>query len=549
MDPLKPSLFKYFSLFFLTIYSASMIFLGLGDNVLQVDEGADTFITTNLLKFGFPRHSDGINYTLLWADAHDGLFVYRPWIPYYIQAFSLSLFGQTTFAARLPFALCGVLSVIFLYWFALKFTGRQFIAFLAAFLLASSIPALIYFRTARYVGLPILLSILLLSFYIDIYKNKKWNPFPLTVVSIIFFHTMYVEFAGMIAGVLIHFFIHYKETLPENRQRAAWAAGITGIFCIPWLIFISPTFSKVTQHLASWSRLIDLSWHGYIKRFLGFLFQVNNYIFPFILLPLLFLRQLRPFTKQVSLLLLCILTVLLTALPHAMPIQQYISASFPLFFLLLAILIANIFPKYLLAQSLLVTLLITSNLVHICLFFPLKSVVKDRPNWFQKSPYLGNAYDSLMREIKFKSVYFDYIYEVSHDYQGPLDEIVTFFKINGNSGESCYIDNEPESLVYYTGMKVIHRDDIKAQDAPDWIVLRGDYRHAVDQNLSSEIAQNLREILSKHPYSKIELNVPSMRVNNTYDIQIHLFRSPSSTNTDKVTVYRLDNHSSKKKTS
>jgi hypothetical protein len=359
---------------------------------------------------------------------------------------------------------------------------------------------------------------------------------------------MYVEFAGMIAGVLIHFFIHYKETLPENRQRAAWAAGITGIFCIPWLIFISPMFSKVTQHLASWSSLIDLSWHGYIKRFLGFLFQVNNYIFPFILLPLLFLRQLRPFTKQVSLLLLCILTVLLTALPHAMPIQQYISASFPLFFLLLAILIASIFPKYLLAQSLLVTLLITSNLVHICLFLPLKSVVKDHPNWFQKSPYLGNAYDNLMREIKFKSVYFDYIYEISHDYQGPLDEIVTFFKTNGNSGESCYIDNEPESLVYYTGMKVIHRDDIKAQDAPDWIVLRGDYRETVKENSSSKIARNLREILSKSPYSKIELNVPSMRVNNTYDIQIHLFRSPSSTNTDKVTVYRLDNHSSKKKT-
>ena len=547
MDPLKPSLFKYFPLFSLTIYSASMIFLGLGDNVLQVDEGNDTFITTNLLKFGFPRHSDGINYTLLWADAHDGLFVYRPWIPYYIQAFSLSLFGQTTFAARLPFALCGVLSVIFLYRFALKFTGRQFIAFLAAFLLASSIPALIYFRTARYVGLPILLSVLLLTFYIDIYKNKKWNPLPLTVVSIIFFHTMYVEFAGMIVGVLIHFFIHYKETIPENRQRAAWAAGITGIFCIPWLIFISPMFSKVTQHLASWSRLIDLSWHGYIKRFLGFLFQVNNYIFPFILLPLLFLKKLKPFAKQVNLLLICILTVLLSALPHAMPIQQYISASFPLFFLLLAIFIANIFPKHLLMQSLLAALLITSNLIHICIFFPLKSVAKNHTDWFQRSPYLENIYGSLIREIKIKSVYFDYIYEISHDYQGPLDEIVTFFKTNGTSGETCYIDNEPESLVYYTGMKVIHRDDIKAQDTPDWIVLRGDYRETVKENSSSKIARNLREILSKNPYSKIELNVPLMRVNNTYDIQIHLFRSPSSTSTDKVTIYRLDNHSTKKK--
>ena len=542
MNLLKPSLLKHFPLFLLAIYSASMIFIGLGDNLLQVDEGNDTFISTNILKFGLPTHSDGVNHTMLWASSHDGLFVYRPWIPYYIQAFSLSVFGQTTFAARLPFALCGVLSVIFLYRFALKFTGRQFIAFLAALLLASSIPALIYFRTARYVGLPIFLSILLLSFYIKIYKNKKWNPFPLTVVSIIFFHTMYVEFAGMILGVLIHFFIYYKDALPENRQRAAWAAGITGVFCIPWFIFISPMFSKVTQHLASWSTLIDLSWHGYIKRFLGFLFQVNNYIFPIILLPLFFLRQFRPFTKQVSLLLLCILTVLLTALPHAMPIQQYISASFPLFFLLLAILIVNIFPKYLLAQSLLVTFLITSNLIHVFLFFPLKQVVKGHPEWFQKSPYLKNTFNSLMREIKFRSVYFDYIYEISHDYRGPLDEIVTFFKVHGKSGESCYIDNEPESLVYYTRMKVIHRDDIKAQDAPDWIVLRGDYRESVKENSSSKTAQNLREVLRKNPYSKIELNSPSMRVNNTYDIQIHLFRSPSSANTDKITIYKLTNH-------
>jgi len=548
MDLLKPSLLKHFPLVLLAIYSAAMIFIGLGDNLLQVDEGNDTFISTNILKFGFPTHSDGVNHTMLWASSHDGLFVYRPWIPYYIQAFSLSLFGQTTFAARLPFALCGVLSVIFLYRFALKFTGRQFVAFLAAFLLASSIPALLYFRTARYVGLPILLSILLLSFYIEIYKNKKWNPLPLTVVSVIFFHTMYVEFAGMILGILIHFFIYYKEAVSENRKRVAWAAGITGVFCIPWFIFISPMFSKVTQHLASWNTQIDLSWHGYIKRFLGFLFQVNNYIFPFILLPLFFLRQFRPFTKQVSLLLICIFTVVLTALPHAMPIQQYISASFPLFFLLLAILIVNIFPKFIFAQSLLVTFLITSNLIHVCLFFPLKQIVKNHPEWFQKSPYLENTFNSLMREIKFKSVYFDYIYEISHDYKGPLDEIVAFFKVNGKPGESCYIDNEPESLVYYTRMKVIRRDHIKAQDAPDWIVLRGDYRESVKENSSSKIARNLRAILSKHPYSKIELNSPAMRVNNTYDIQIHLFRSPSSANTDKVTIYRRANDSPKKKT-
>ena len=96
-------------------------------------------------------------------------------------------------------------------------------------------------------------------------------------------------------------------------------------------------------------------------------------------------------------------------------------------------------------------------------------------------------------------------------------------------------------MVYYTGMKLIHRDNIKALDTPDWIVLRGDYRHAIEKNSSSEITRNLQGILSKHPYSKIELDAPAIRVNNTYDIQIHLFRSP--TFADKVVIYKRVNHS------
>ena len=536
MNPLKHFGFNHFPLFFLFIYTFPMVFLGLGDSVLQIDEGMDTFISTTILKFGYPMHSDGINSSMLFADVYDGLFVYRPWIPFYTQAFSLSVIGQTTFAARLPFALIGVLSVIFFYRFALKFTGRKDISFLAAFFLATSIPALIYFRTARYVGVPILLTVLLLNFYIDIYQNKKWNPFPLTMVSIIFFHTMYVEFVGMIAGVLIHFFIHIKETLPENRRRAAWAAGVTGLFCIPWFIFISPVFSHVSQHLASTSTLIDPSWQGFPKRFFGFLFQVNNYIFPFILLPLLFLKQLRPFANQVSLLLICILTMLLTALPHSMPLQQYLISSFPLFFLLLAVLLTNIFPKYLLLKSLLALLLITTNLVHVVPLIPLKALVKNQSEWFQKSPYLENVYASLMREVQIKSVYFDYLYEISHVYRGPLDEVVGFFKTHGKPGDSCYIDSEFESLAFYTGMKMFSSQDLSQQHPPDWIVLRGkDQIFAEPENISAE-AMNVKEVLQANAYTRIELNAPAIWVNNTYDIQIHEFRSPTSSS--KVTVYQ-----------
>ena len=63
---------------------------------------------------------------------------------------------------------------------------------------------------------------------------------------------------------------------------------------------------------------------------------------------------------------------------------------------------------------------------------------------------------------------------------------------------------------------------------------------------SRKVVANLRKVLNNHHYSKIELDAPPIRVNNTYDIQIHLFRSPSSA--DKIIVYRLEDRSLKKKT-
>ena len=139
-----------------------------------------------------------------------------------------------------------------------------------------------------------------------------------------------------------------------------------------------------------------------------------------------------------------------------------------------------------------------------------------------------------------KSVFYEYLFEISNTYKGPLDEIVAFLKTHGKPEDSCYIDSERESLNFYTKMKVISRNNLKVAEAPDWIVLRGNDRNAIEGNSPSPTAKILREILSKHPYSKIELNAPAIRVNNSYDMQIHLFRSPSSA--DKVVIYKRANH-------
>ena len=518
-----------------------MVFLGLSNSVLQVDEGGDTFISSTILKYGAPYHQDETNYTMETAIVRDdGLFVYRTWLPYYLQAGSLFIFGQTTFAARLPFALSGVISAIVLYFFTLKLTGKRSTAFLATLFLISSVPALIYFRTARYVGIPILLTILLLYSYITIFENKRWNPWPLTLISILYFHTMFVAFTGVILGILIHFYINRNSTTKKNYKWVAQAAIVTAIFTLPWLWFNFLVFEKVSEFYLSASDQIDTTNWRFLKHLAGFLFQLNNYIFPLILLPLLLITSLRPYRNEIQLCLFCIAGLLFVSLLHTIPLQQYVAGSFPLWCILLALLIMEGFSSPIIRYAISTTLIFT-NLLHVGPLLSVKKILKDNSEWFDKSSYMKHAYKTFATEVELKSNFHKHLFEISHPYKGPLDEIVAFLKINGKPSDSCYIDNEHESLAYYTGMKVIHRDKIKPKDIPDWIVLRGDYRHAVDRNLSSEIAQNLRGILSKHPYSKIELDAPAIRINNTYDIQIHLFHSPSSA--DKVVVYKRANHS------
>jgi dolichyl-phosphate-mannose-protein mannosyltransferase len=533
---IKTFLARHPGLLFLFPYSVLLIFLGLGDGALQVDEGGDTFISATILKYGVPMHSDGVNATMGFADIYDGLFIYRTWIPYYLQAFSLSLFGNTTFAARLPFALVGVLSVIALYFLALRLTANKFTAFLSALFLASSVPALLYFRTARYVGLPILLTILLLYFYFSIFADKKWKPAPFIITALLFFHSMYVAFAGVIFGVLIHFLLYRKKIRPENVAQVPKCAVIIACFTLPWLMAISPVFSQISQFYVATSDLVDTSISGYFKHFFGYLFQTNNYIFPFIFLPLLFLKNLRPYRLQIQLLSICIVTHLLVSSTHAIPLHQYVAGIFPLLYILLAMIVTMGFRAGVWPSGILTGVLIFTNIVHVGPLLPLKKYFQHRESGFGQSPYLQYASFTFMREVHLTSVFYKHLYQISHPYQGPLDKILEFFKTHGNSSQTCYIDNESESLAFYTGMKLIAGDALNLKNPPDWIVLRGDQRN-LDQ--SNSVKRTLQTLIESNPYRKIILDAPAIRINNSYEIQIHQFRSPEST--ERVILYqRMD---------
>jgi hypothetical protein len=524
------------ALIFLIPLAFLLIFTGLDDTVLQADEGADTFISTTILKYGYPKHSDGSNYTMPEGDAFGGIFLYRTWFPYYIQSTALLLFGQSNFSARLPFAILGVFSIWSLYSFTLRWTNRKTIAFLASLLLATSVPALLYFRTARYVAIPILLTPLLLRSYISIFDKEKWNPVPLTLLSIIYFHTMYVEFAGVIIGMLIHLFIYRGRVTHSNLSKVKGSAIITALFCLPWLGILPALMSKLSEFYTSNSSLVDTSLWRLPKHFFAFLFQINNYIFPLILAPFLFLSSLKHQRFQTSLLTLCCISVLITASLHSIPFMQYIAACIPLLFVLLSIIVFHLFPQSVARQSAFLVILIFTNLIQVGPLLPLKQIASRYPDKFTATEYSQNAYNTFLREINLKSVFYLYGQELTHRYQGPLDKLVRFFETHGRKGETCYIDNESESLALLTGLKTIHDKDLQVTSQPDWIVLRGNQRIPHPSQTTLRLGEKLDAIFSKNNYEKIIMNAPVKPSNNSYDIQIHKFLSPISS--EKVHIYR-----------
>ena len=515
------------------------IFTGLDDSVLQVDEGADTFVATTILKYGLPMHSDGLNHTMPYADIFDGVFIYRTWIPYYLQSISLYFFGNNTFAARLPFAVVGFFSIWCLYHLTIRLTHEKSVAVFATTFLATCVPALLYFRTARYVAIPILLTPISLSFYIDIFENKKWNPIPFTIISIIFFHTMYVEFAGLIIGMLIHLFIYRKEVSSDNLRTIRIPAAITALMCLPWLFFLPALSKQIAEFYTSSSPYIDTSSLGYLKHFAGFLFQINNYIFPLILVPFIVLLPIKKFSRPISLLFICIFFILLTASLHSIPQLQYIAASIPIFFILLGWINLYLFKSSVFKQSIFAAFLIFTNLFHVGPLIPVTQLLQPPRPESQSSLYLKGVYLAFMREVKLKSTYFQYWGELANPYRGPLNKIVAFFETHGKKRETCYIDNEVESLAFYKGFKMIHNSELTNKSIPDWIVLRGDQWALHSEGKTSPLREKLRFILRNNQYDQFELNAPVKRINNSYEIQIHLFKSPISA--DKVYIFRRTN--------
>jgi len=219
------------------VVGAVLIFTNLGSDYLWEDEGDTAALASNILKFGVPKAWDGGAF----LDSDHGarlnrdlVMVTHPWIQYYLTAASFLVFGENTFAARIPFAIAGWMSILLVYLFVWRLFGNRLTAFSAAALLVFSVQFLLYAKQCRYCALNMLLVVWL--FWTFFKMNSARGCVLFILASVFLFHTHPYGIAPVVAlGALS---LIYRP-FATQRRWILFAAPAIALLTLPWLALSS----------------------------------------------------------------------------------------------------------------------------------------------------------------------------------------------------------------------------------------------------------------------------------------------------------------------
>jgi Dolichyl-phosphate-mannose-protein mannosyltransferase len=231
------------------ILAAVFIFTNLGSDYLWEDEGDTAAFAVNILKFGVPRAWDGV--TFIDSDGgaplnKDLVLISHPWLHYYLTAASFAVFGQSNWAARLPFAVAGWLTVLVAYLCAHDLTKNRWAAFCSASLLTASVQFLLYCRQCRYYPLSMLLACLLVWIFFNMRSIRSALLFAIVGILLFHSHPFGIVFIGALG--LIGF---AYPLVPGQRGFFCWAGLVIALFILPWMAFVRSGYASHSLPVSS----------------------------------------------------------------------------------------------------------------------------------------------------------------------------------------------------------------------------------------------------------------------------------------------------------
>jgi hypothetical protein len=473
----------------LMVLAAVLLLANLGNQYLWEDEAQTALVAKTVLTYGIPMGYDGRNNFSgaggLEYSPRNHVWRWHTWFTLYLLAGFFAVLGDSTFVARLPFALLGLGTVALVYFWGRALWSSRRAAALAAILLALCVPFLLLSRQCRYYSPAMFFSLAALAAYWYLMRRRRWAGPLFLVATTLLFHTHYLYFGTLLATTTIHVLFYHRD---RWKAVALWSLAAV-LVNLPWMIwlFAPPAAGHYPDMPFEVGRVFTEMWK-YSR-------QLVHYVFS-------------PVFMAVLALVAVVLWSRLKRWPVIDPAVRR-EANLLLLFTGLTIVAASVGSPYYFfryAAPLIPLLILLGARI-------IEALMRIRP-------VLGLV--AIVALVAFSPMR-KYLYEITHDYDGPTEGIVKYLQDHARPGDTVLMTSGDLTVKYYTGLHVVGGltgEDLSAVKDPEWIIVRNHTFGKTDEPVKA-LAQ---EILDRGGYdTTVLVDYPDIPHENRESPTDHLY--------------------------
>lgn len=464
----------------LALFSGFLFLCTLGDGMLWQDEAETALVAGTVLEGGLPRGTDGRNFFSqnLGLDHTAGhLWRWHPWLQFYVCAASFAALGKGTFAARLPFALFGLATVLLTYRACRAHWEDPRIARFAALLLTLCVPFLLLSRQCRYYPLTAFFFTLTLHGHLGLLKGRRRAGWLFLAGAVPLFHAQYVLWAAALLTSFVHAALFHRARLGSVCR---WGAAALALNAPAMAFFLAgnPAAAQI-----DWSRL-----GSRLSYFAG---QIGDHVFPASVFLLgggaLFLgRERAELTSEArsALGLAAVAVLAVWGLSASFSVGYYFRYLAPL--LPVAAVLAGA---------------VAARMARLTGAWGPAAVLLLWAHYHELPAFL--------RELR-------------EDYRGPVEGVVEYLEAHARPDDVVAVAYGDLPLKFYTELKVVGGltgEDLSPALNARFIIMR---HEAVSQK-EEAVARYLVENVDWKDYERLDLDAPDIPYENRESIEEHLF--------------------------
>lgn len=480
-----------------------LLLANLGGQFLWQDEAQTACISRTVATRGLPYGYDGKNFFSQEVGVEYGknyIWKWHTWLPFYVTAAAYKVFGVSTLSARLPFALCGIATVFLIFFAAAFFFPTRHTGLIAATLLSLCVPFLILSRQCRYYSMAALFFTAALCAYALLLRGKKGSGVFLVISLTLLFQTQYIYFFTLSITFVLHAILFDRIRLKPLLLFLLIAALIN----LPWMIWLSSMryADRYGSQVANPQRIFSFFLNYCSLSFRQLLFPLLA-VFPVLYIFFYRIKQgqwPRPEKSTVSHLSLLLLS-------FVVPICVLSVVSPAPFFRYLAPLI----PAMIIVVAYIVSIMVDIHWIAVIL--AVLVVVLQWP--------IGK-----------------FIHEITHDFKGPMDGIVSYLNAHGSANDTVAITYEDMPLKFYTKMRVVGGltgENLAPALNARWVIFR---KYTICEK-DFAVRNYLLTNLNRAHYRKIVINYPDTPFENREEPAEHLYSTAIAE--DRVVIYERIN--------